>query len=335
MSMTSQDVLSAARELDGTAICTPLLSSPHMDSLLGRSVVIKAESLQLSGSFKLRGAFTALARLSPRARRRGVIAASSGNHGHALALAGTHFDTPVTVVVPHDAPSVKLRAIRELGARVITYHRRRQHRDAIVDEWAQREQLTVVPSADSEAVVAGAGTAAWELLQQAPELTAILVPVGGGGLAAGTALAAHTHDTRIRVIGVEPSAADDTCRSLHAGRRVCIAPPVTIADGLGHIMPAPIPWEINQRLLHRVVTVSEQDIVRAMALLWRHYSSRAEASGATAFAGLLACADRLPPGPVGVILSGGNVDWPTYRTLLTSAFDRTEHKPHAPSALLR
>lgn len=188
----------------------------------------------------------------------------------------------------------------------------------------------IVPSANDPMVVAGAGTVGWEMLQEAHDLAAILVPVGGGGLAACIALVAAGQG--VKVIGVEPGAADDTFQSLRAGHLVPIPPPTTVADGLGHTQPATLPFEINRRLLSDVITVPEQAIGEAMAYLWRHYRSAAEPSGAVAFAGLLHAADLLPEGAVGVVLSGGNVDWPAYRSLLDNALERTEGNSSAPAA---
>ncbi|MFE2559752.1 pyridoxal-phosphate dependent enzyme [Streptomyces sp. NPDC059352] len=322
-SMTPLDVLNAAGNLRRVAVRTPLLSSPLVDAILGRRVVVKAESMQRTGSFKLRGAYNALAAMRPEQRACGVICASSGNHAQALALAARLFAVAATVVVPADAPAVKLQAIDALGARIMTYDRRAGHRDAVVQQVAEERGLTIVPSANHPDVIAGAGTVAWELLQDEPGLVAIFVPVGGGGLAAGTALAAHAGQPHgVRVIGVEPAVADDTRRSLHAGRRISIPPPRTIADGLGHTEPAYLPFEINRKLLDSIEAVPEHRIADAMAYLWQYYRATAEPSGAVAFAGLLQAVDRLPAGPVGVVLSGGNADWTTYRPLLDSAMER-------------
>lgn len=171
------------------------------------------------------------------------------------------------------------------------------------------------------------------MLQEHPDLTALVVPVGGGGLAAGTALAASAHNPGPRVFGAEPATADDTHRSLQAGRRISIAPPRTIADGLGHTEPARIPFHINQRLLAGVVTVPEGAISEAMAHLWRLFRLVAEPSGAVAFAGLLHALGRLPDGPVGVVVSGGNVDWNTYKTQVDTAMTRWETPLHAAAVL--
>lgn len=332
--MTSANVLGAAELLRRQAVRTPMLTSAAFDALLGgRRVLVKAENQQRTGSFKFRGAYHALATMSSGQRSAGVIAASSGNHAQALALAAHLHHTPATVVIPSDAPNSKRAAIEALHARIITYDRHRDRRDALVHVSAHRMGLTLVPSSNDRAVIAGAGTVAWEMLQEAHDLAAILVPVGGGGLAAGTALAAAGHNPRLRVIGVEPATANDTHRSLRSGRRTPIPPPDTIADGLRHTEPAPLPFEINQHLLHDVVTVPEGAIADAMAYLWRYYRTAAEPSGAVALAGLIRAADRLPDGPVGVVVSGGNVDWPAYRTLLDIAMERTERNCDAAPVL--
>ncbi|MFJ2240970.1 threonine/serine dehydratase [Streptomyces sp. NPDC087859] len=326
-------MLYAVERLRGIAVRTPLLTSAAFDDLVGRRVVVKAENQQRTGSFKFRGAYTAVAALSERDREAGVIGASSGNHAQALALAARLLNTKATVVIPADAPSAKVEAIGVLGARIVTYDRRNDRRDTLVHQIAYRDQLTVVPSSDHRSVIAGAGTVAWEMLQETPDLVAILVPVGGGGLAAGTALAAQGHNPRLTVIGVEPATANDTHLSLRAGKRVPIPPPATIADGLRHTEPAQLPFEINKKLLADVVLAPEASIADAMAHLRRDYRTTAEPSGAVALAGLLRAADRLPDGPVGVVVSGGNVNWSTYRKLLDIAMDRTGRTPHAAPVL--
>jgi threonine dehydratase len=328
--MSSVEVLDAVDRLRGIAVRTPMLTSTAVDVLVGRRVWVKAENFQRTGSFKLRGAYNAVACLDPARRAPGVIAASSGNHAQALALAAHLHEIPATVVIPADAPAAKQEAIDALGARIVSYDRHRQRRDSIVHRISDRDGLTIVPSANDRTVIAGAGTVGWEMLQEVHDLAAILVPVGGGGLAAGIALAASGQP--VKVIGVEPAVADDTLRSLRAGRPVPIPPPITIADGLGHTEPASLPFEINRQLLADVITVSEQDIAEAMAYLWRHYRSAAEPSGAVAFAGLLQAADHLPDGPVGVVLSGANVDWPAYRSLLDIAMQRAERETDAAAA---
>ncbi|HJP73689.1 MAG TPA: threonine/serine dehydratase [Pseudonocardiaceae bacterium] len=313
--LSAADIHDAQRRLRGVATSTPLLSHPLLDEIAGRNVVCKAEVLQRSGSFKFRGAYNAIAALSPGERRRGVIGASSGNHAQALALAGRLLSVPVTVVVPHDAPRGKVEGARAMGADIVTYHRQRDDRDATVARLAADRGFAVVPSANARTVMAGAGTVALELLRQAPATTAILVPVGGGGLAAGTAVAAKHVNPHIRVIGVEPETAADTAASLRAGEIVQLpAVPDTIADGLRHTSPAALPWQINRELLDDVIAVPDSHIVRAMALAFSCLKVVAEPSGAVALAALAAL--DLPPGPVAVILSGGSVDLADFHRLV-------------------
>ncbi|WP_224278656.1 threonine/serine dehydratase [Streptomyces sp. LS1784] len=321
--LSVDDIYDAQRRLRGVAASTPVLSHPALDEIAGRIVVCKAEALQRTGSFKFRGAYNAVAALSSRERRRGVIGASSGNHAQALALAGQLLSVPVTAVVPHDAPQGKVDGARSLGAEIVAYHRQRDDRDAIVARLAVDQGLTVVPSADAHAVMAGAGTVALELLWQAPVLTKILVPVGGGGLAAGTAVAAKHINPHIEVIGVEPEAAADTAASLRAERIAELpAVPDTIADGLRHTTPAALPWEVNKALLDRVVTVTDAQIVQAMGWAFKHLKVVTEPSGAVALAALAGL--DLPPGPVGVILSGGSVDLDAFHRLVATPPPRKE-----------
>ena len=288
-------------------------------------MVCKAEALQRTGSFKFRGAYNAVAALRQVGRQQGVVGASSGNHAQALALAGCLLEVPVMVVVPRDAPDAKVNGARSLGARIIRYDRHRDDRDAITGAQATEHGYTIVPSADDKAVMAGAGTATLELLRQAPGLSVILVPVGGGGLAAGTAVAAKEINRHITVIGVEPRTGADTAASLRAGHRVTLpAVPDTIADGLRHTSPARLPWEVNKVLLDDVVTVTDDDIAQAMRWAFDHLKIVAEPSGAVALAAL--AGGGLPPVPAGVIVSGGSVDYRTFRAItgrLPDALDLT------------
>ena len=313
--VTAGDISRARRRLRGTAAVTPALSSPALDAILGRPVICKAEALQRTGSFKFRGAWNAVAALSPEQRQRGVLCASSGNHAQALALAGQLLAAPVTVVVPRDAPVIKVNAAASLGARIVRYDRHADDRDAITGVLAAEHGHVIVPSADDRLVIAGAGTAALEFLEQAPGLAVILVPVGGGGLAAGTAVAAKAVNRAIRVIGVEPSTGADTAASLHAGYRVTLsAVPDTIADGLRHTSPAPLPWEVNKVLLDQVVTVTDDQIARAMQWAFEHLKIVAEPSGAAALAALTSTG--LLPGPAGVVISGGSVDRRAFQVII-------------------
>jgi threo-3-hydroxy-L-aspartate ammonia-lyase len=323
--LTAADLYQAQCRLRGVAAATPALSSPALDTVLGRSVVCKAEALQRTGSFKFRGAYNAVAALCQAGCQDGVVGASSGNHAQALALAGRLLDVPVTVVVPRDGPAAKVNGARFLGARIVSYDRHRDDRDAITSALAAEYGYAIVPSADDKSVMAGAGTAALELLRQVPGLSVILVPVGGGGLAAGTAVAAKEISRHIAVIGVEPRTGADTAASLRAGHRVTLpAVPDTIADGLRHTSPARLPWEVNKVLLDDVVTVTDDDIAQAMRWAFDYLKIVAEPSGAAALAALAGVG--LPPGPAGVMISGGSVDYATYRAItggLPDALDLT------------
>lgn len=321
--LTAADIFQAQRRLRGVAATTPVLSNPALDHITGRTVVCKAEALQRTGSFKFRGAYNAVASLSATRRRLGVAGASSGNHAQALALAGQLLGVPVTVVVPRDAPTTKVNGARSLGAHIVTYDRYRENRDEIIAGLAAEYGYTVVPSASHPSVMAGAGTVALELMQQAPGLTTILVPVGGGGLAAGTAMAAKHLNPDIRVIGVEPSDGADTAASLRAGHLVTLPTvPATIADGLRHTSPARLPWEVNKMLLDDVVTVADDCIVQAMKWAFDHLKIVTEPSGAVALAAL--ASPGPPPGSAGVVISGGSVDFATFRALM-AGLSHTDH----------
>jgi threonine dehydratase len=315
--LTVDDVRAAATRLAAAAARTPLLTCPALDASLGTRVVCKAENMQNTGSFKFRGAYHHLATLAPAERARGVVGASSGNHAHALAAAAVMFGIRATAVVPADAPAVKLEAIARHGADLVTYDRVRDDRDAVVTQLAEARGLTVVPSANSVAVMAGAGTVAAEILDEAPDVDTLLVPVGGGGLAAGCATLAKAAASGIRVIGVEPVTGDDTRRSLRRGLRVSIDPPATAADGLAHTTPAPLPFSVNARLLDEVVTVSDDAIAEAMTLCFTHLKIVVEPSGATALAALTAGQVRPGSGRMAVVISGGNVDWTRFRALIS------------------
>jgi threonine dehydratase len=316
--LTADDVRAAAARLAGTVVHTPLLTCAALDAELGATVLCKAENLQHTGSFKFRGAYHHLTSLTATQRARGVVGASSGNHAHALALAATMLGGRATVVVPADAPTVKLEAIARYGAEVVTYRRGCDDRDAIVARLAETRGLAAVPSANSVPVMAGAGTVAAEILADAPDVDTLLVPVGGGGLAAGCATLAKATSPHIRVIGVEPETGDDTRRSLHQGRRVSIAPPATVADGLTHTTPAPLPFRINLTLLDEVVTVPDRAIAEAMRLCFTHLKVVVEPSGATALAALAAGRVQPASGRMAVVISGGNVDWTRFRALISS-----------------
>ncbi|MEH0432070.1 threonine/serine dehydratase [Streptomyces turgidiscabies] len=323
--LTARDVQDAAANLEPVAARTPALSALSLDQAAGWPVVCKAESLQRTGSFKFRGAYHHASSLPAKERARGLVGASSGNHAQALALAGRLLEVPATVVIPADAPAPKVEGIRALGGRVVTYHRDSENRDALVAEIAARDGLAVVPSANSRHIMAGAGTAALELLTDHPEIETLVVPVGGGGLAAGTATIAKHLYPGIKVIGVEPEEGADTLLSMRCGQRIALPEvPATIADGLGHTSPSPMTWAVNSRLLDAVVTVTDLDITTAMAFAFRHLKVVAEPSGACALAAVLAGHVPHESGMIGVVISGGGVDLPTFHRLISQATHRKE-----------
>ncbi|WP_328917146.1 MULTISPECIES: threonine/serine dehydratase [unclassified Streptomyces] len=323
--LTARDVEDAAANLQPVVARTPALSALSLDQAAGWPVVCKAEGLQRTGSFKFRGAYHHASSLPTAERARGLIGASSGNHAQALALTGRLLEVPATVVIRADAPAPKVEGIRALGGRVVTYRRDSENRDALVAEIAARDGLAVVPSANSRHIMAGAGTAALELLTNHPEIETLVVPVGGGGLAAGTATIAKHLNPGIKVIGVEPQEGADTLLSMRCGQRVALPEvPATIADGLGHTSPSPLTWAVNSRLLDTVVTVTEQDIIGAMAFAFRHLKVVAEPSGACALAAVLTGLVPHESGMIGVVISGGGVDLPTFYRLISQTTRRKE-----------
>lgn len=311
------DIRRAAARIDGVAHRTPTVTSRSLDQAVGAHVYLKAEPLQRTGSFKFRGAFNKIAALSPEQRRAGVVAFSSGNHAQAVALAARLLETSATIVMPADAPALKLTATREYGAKVITYDRYREDREEIGGRLAEERGLTLVRPFDDLDVIAGQGTCALELIDDAPGLDLLLAPVSGGGLIAGCATAVKALCPGARVIGVEPQAGDDYARSLAAGHRVSIAIPETIADSLRLTSPGELTFAVNQSLLDGVVTVSDDELVTAMRFAFERLKLVLEPGGAAGLAALLA--HRVSPpadARVGVILSGGNVDPGTFSRLL-------------------
>ncbi|MFF5536491.1 threo-3-hydroxy-L-aspartate ammonia-lyase [Streptomyces cinerochromogenes] len=302
------DVREAAARLQGIAHRTPVLTSRTLNSLVGAEVFIKAENYQRMGAFKFRGAYNAVARLSPEQRAKGIAAYSSGNHAQATALAARELGTTAVIVMPEDAPRSKLAATAGYGAEIVTYDRYTQDRSALAHALAEERGLTLIPPYDHPHVIAGQGTAALELLEETGPLDALVVPVGGGGLIAGSATAATALHPGIRVIGVEPEAGDDTKRSLEAGARVTVPVPRTIADGQALDTPGEITFPVNQRLVDSIALVSDAEIVTAMRFAFERLKTVLEPSGATPLAALLAGRVENPPRRIGVIASGGNID---------------------------
>ena len=312
------DVQQAAKRIEGVAHRTPVITGRSLDEATGAARVhLKAENLQRVGAFKFRGAYNAVASLSNAERAAGVATVSSGNHAQALALAARLHECPAVILMPEDAPTGKLAATRGYGAEVILFDRYSVDREALLAELISRRGLTPVHPYDNEQVMAGQGTLAVELLEEAGELDILLVCVGGGGLISGCATATAALSPNTRIIGVEPEAGDDFVRSLQAGERVRIEVPRTIADGQQVPMPGELTFPVVQKLVHDVVTVSDAEIVKAMRFLFERAKTVAEPSGACAFAALLA--GKVPDSAgqrVGVTISGGNVSPERFAELL-------------------
>jgi len=302
------DVLAAATRINGVANRTPVFTSRMLNTQLGIEVFFKGEHLQRTGSFKFRGAYNALSRLDAAAQHRGVIAFSSGNHAQGVALAARLLGIPAVICMPTDAPQVKVDATAGYGAEIVRYDRLTQDREAVARSIADARGLTLIPPYDHPDIIAGQGTAALELCQEIPDLDALLVPVGGGGLISGSALAAHGLNPALRVFGVEPANAADTYESLRQGTRVTIAPPDTMADGLRITTPGRITFPLVQQHVEAIITVSEAEIAAGTRYIMAYLKQVIEPSAGTGPGALLA--GKLPSGvrKLGVILCGGNIE---------------------------
>lgn len=323
---TSEHVREAARRIRPLARRTPVLTSRSIDSRAGASVFFKCENFQRGGSFKIRGASNLIFSIPPEDLPKGVIAFSSGNHAQATAIAARHVGAPATIVMPADAPRAKMDATRDMGARIVTYDRLREDREAIAARILEEQGGTIVPPYDHPLIAAGQGTAALELLEDCPDPDALIVCVGGGGLLSGCATIAKSMRPEIRVFGAEPELAGDTWQSLQKGERVTIPPSNTIADGLRAPSPGKLTFPIIQELVEAVLLVSEDEIRAAVYLLAERMKILVEPSGAVTAAALLF--GKLPPGikTVGAIISGGNVD--------LDFFARSLYPAEAPASML-
>jgi threonine dehydratase len=305
---TFDDVLAAAHRLEGHAHRTPVLRSRTANAEFGAELFFKCENFQRMGAFKFRGAFNALAKLPEPQRRAGVVAFSSGNHAQAVALAARILGMPATIVMPQDAPAAKLAATRGYGGEVILYDRYRDDREAIGRDLAERHGLALIPPYDHADVIAGQGTAALELIDDAGPLDALFVCVGGGGLLAGSALAMRARSPQGKVFGVEPEAGNDGQRSFRSGAIVRIETPKTIADGAQTQSLGAIPFQIIRRDVDDMLTVSDPQLVDAMRFFAERMKMVVEPTGGLGFAAARAAKADLKGRRVGVIISGGNVD---------------------------
>ncbi len=308
-SLSLEDIQEAAGRLRDRIHRTPVVTCRSFDETVGCSVFFKCENLQRAGSFKIRGALNKLLTLPEAERWRGVVAFSSGNHAQGVALAARLTGTSAVIVMPTDAPSLKVAATRHYGAEIVFYDRQKDDREAIAKEISQQSGRVLIPPYDDYAVMAGQGTVALELPQDVPPLDALLAPVGGGGLLAGCGTAAQALFPGIRVYGVEADTANDTWLSFQKGERVQIPPPPTIADGIRNLSPGELTLPILRKHVEKILLVSDAEIIQALRFLLFRTKLLVEPTGAVAAAALLAGRLPLDRGVrVGVVLSGGNVD---------------------------
>ena len=314
--VTLEDVRSAAERVAGFAHRTPVVTSRTLDAAVGGEVFLKCENHQRVGAFKARGAYNAMSRLSPEQLARGIAAFSSGNHAQAVALAARELGSSAVIVMPADTPVSKLDAVRGYGAEIVFYDRYTEDREALGRALAAERGLALIPPYEHPDVIAGQGTAALELFEQVPGLDVLVVPVGGGGLMAGSATVAKGLSPGTRVVGVEPEAGDDTLRSLAKGERVSVPVPRTILDGQAASVPGELTFSINKDLVDEIVLVSDDEVRDGLRFAFDRLKTVLEPSGASGLAALLAKRVDVSGRRVGVILSGGNVGWARFAELL-------------------
>ena len=308
MDVLFQGIMDASERLAGIAHRTPVLTSRSLDEVTGNRVFLKCENFQRMGAFKFRGAYNAISRLNSADAARGVVTYSSGNHAQAVALAGRLLKVKTLVVMPSDAPAVKLQATKNYGAEVITYDREKTDRESIAKELIEKYGYTLIPPFDHVDVIAGQGTAAKELIEETSTLDYLFVPCGGGGLLSGSAVYIKNALPHCKVIGVEPATADDATQSFRTGTLHSIPNPKTVADGLRTSSLGEITFPTVQKYVDDMVTVSDGAILETMYYLWTRLKIIVEPSGATGLAPLFKDTAGLRDQRIGVILSGGNVD---------------------------
>jgi threonine dehydratase len=309
LAIKAADVREAAERIRPLARKTPVMTSTGFDREAGARVYFKCENLQRGGAFKIRGAANLILSLPRESLGRGVVAYSSGNHAQATAIAARHVGAQATIVMPEDAPRSKMEATRSYGAKIVTYNRFTESRESLAAAILKETGGTLVPPYDHPMIMAGQGTAAKELLEETGRLDALIAPVGGGGLLSGCATIARDVQPQIRIFGAEPEAANDTFLSLAAGERIAVPHPDTIADGLRTPKPGELTFPVLQRLVERVVLVSDAELRAAVKFMLLRLKILVEPSGAAAAAAVLF--HNLPPEirSVGVVISGGNVDF--------------------------
>jgi threonine dehydratase len=313
------DIQAAAARIKGLARETPVYSSRLFNEAAGANVFFKCENLQRGGAFKIRGAANFLLSLNEEERKRGVVTFSSGNHAQAVAIAAAHLGVRAVIVMPKDAPKAKLESTQAYGPEIVFHDRFSEDREVIARKIATETGAVVLPSYDHAWIIAGQGTAALELLAQEPDLDALLVPLGGGGLLSGSLIAAKHLKPGVQVFGIEPELANDWYLSLAANQRKRIHSPATLADGLRTQIPGEITYPIVRENAAGVVLVSEEEIKATMRFLLSRLKLLVEPSGAVAAAAILHKKVALTGKRVGVILSGGNVDLPLLAEICANA----------------
>jgi threonine dehydratase len=317
---TYEDVVRAAQTLKGVAHRTPVLTSATADRLTGAKVFFKCENLQRMGAFKFRGGYNAIANLSPEQRRAGVLTYSSGNHAQAIALAGKLLGVATTIIMPHDAPAAKKAATQEYGATVVSYDRYKQDREDVARDIQQKTGMAIIPPYDHLHVIAGQGTAALEVREDVGELDYLLVCLGGGGLLAGSALAASVLSPQCKMFGVEPEAGNDGQQSLRKGEVVRIEPPRSIADGALTLYLGQLTFGVIKQRVKDILTVTDPQLIATMKFFAERMKIVVEPTGCLGAAALMHGALSVEKGArVGVILSGGNVDLAAYAGFLTQS----------------
>ena len=315
--LTWDDIAHARRRIEGAAIRTPVLRSRQFDEEAGATVFFKAENFQRAGAFKFRGAYNKIRSLLEAGPVPEIVAYSSGNHAQAVALVSKLLGVKATLVMPNDAPAAKLAATRGYGAEVVLYDRYGESRDEIGKQLVEERGALLVPPFDDEKIMAGAGTAAAELLDDVPELDFLLVPVSGAGLIAGSATAAKHLRPSIRIFGVEPETANDTALSLAKGERVSIPVPHTIADGLQVPSPGELTFPILQKTVEGVLLVSDDEMIETLSWMLERMKVLVEPSGVAGAAAVRHKKADFSGKRVGVMLSGGNVDREKLASYLT------------------
>jgi threonine dehydratase len=306
--VTFEDVRAAAQRLKGVAHRTPVLTSRTLNERCGAEVFLKCENFQRMGAFKFRGAYNRLVQLDDAQRRGGVVAFSSGNHAQGVALAAKLLGIPSAIIMPEDAPKSKIAATQGYGAEVILYDRYRSHREEIAQGICDERGAMMVPPFNDNAIIAGAGTAALELLEEVPQVDTIVAPVGGGGLLSGSSIAAHGVNSKIVMYGVEPQAGNDAQQSLQRGEIVHIDVPKTIADGLQTQAPGSLTFPILREHVKEIVTVSDDELRDAMRFAFERMKIVIEPSGAASLAAVMTGKIPASGARIAVVISGGNVD---------------------------